>query len=167
MLQPRWLQILTAVLVALVLATSVAHVLELPAKLGYDSAFYVQLQTTLYQQWSPPGLAGLLEPVAIIAVLLLAMATRRNRPAFFLAVATALVLLVAFPLLYFWRVEPADEFFRTMAARGAIPADWSSWRMRWEVGQAARGVAHLVAFVLLMASLTQKPRRTRPVWLVV
>ena len=161
MRQPRFLQLLAAVLVALVLATTFAHVLELPAKLGYDASLYVQLQKSLYQQWGPPNPAGFLEPAAIVVVVILAMMTRRNRPAFRLAVAAAIVLLLAFPLLYFWRVEPANEYFRTLLSGSAIPSDWSAWRMRWETGHVARFVAHLVAFILLIGSLTQTVRRNR------
>ena len=167
MTQPRFLQVLAAVLVALVLATTFAHVLELPAKLGYDAPLYVQLQTSLYQQWAPPNPAGFLEPAAIVVVVLLAMTTRRNPPAFRLAVGAALVLLLAFPLLYFWRVEPANEYFRGILVGAAIPADWSSWRFRWETGQAARFITHLTAFFLLIASMTQSVRRrhTNTLWL--
>jgi hypothetical protein len=167
MTQPRFLQVLAAVLVALVLATTFAHVLELPAKLGYDASLYVELQKSLYQQWGPPNPAGFLEPVAIVAVVILAMTTRRNPSAFRLAVAAALVLLVAFPLLYFWRVEPANEYFRALLEGNTIPADWVSWRLRWETGHLARFVAHLTAFVLLIASLTQsvRKRHTNTLWL--
>ena len=161
MRQPRFLQLLAAVLVALVLATTFAHVLELPAKLGYDASLYVQIQKSLYRQWGPPAPAGFLEPVAIVVVVVLAMMTHRNRPAFRFAVAAAVLLLLAFPLLYFWRVEPANEYFRTLLADSAVPSDWSSWRLRWETGQAARFVAHLTAFILLMGSLTQTVKRNR------
>lgn len=164
MTQPRFLQVLAAVLVALVLATTFPHVLELPAKLAYDASLYVQLQTSLYRQWEPPSPAGFLEPAAIITVVLLAFMTRRNRPAFRFAVAAALVLLIAFPLLYFWRVEPANEYFRTLPLQNGIPADWASWRLRWESGHAARFVAHLAAFMLVIASLTQTGRRNRTAW---
>ena len=161
MRQPRFLQLLAAVLVALVLATTFAHVLELPAKLGYDASLYVKLQKSLYQEWGPPNPVGFLEPAAIVVVVILAMMTRRNRPAFRLAVAAAVLLLLAFPLLYFWRVEPANEYFRTLLVGSAIPSDWSAWRMRWETGQAARFIAHLTAFILLIGSLTQTVRRNR------
>jgi hypothetical protein len=164
MTQPRFLQVLAAVMVALVLATTFAHVLELPAKLGYDAILYVQLQTSLYRQWSPPNPTGFLEPAAIIVVVILAMMTRRNRPAFRLAAGAAAVLLVAFPLLYFWRVEPANNYFGALLTGSQVPADWSSWRLRWETGHAARFVAHLTAFILLIGSLTQTGRRTRSAW---
>jgi hypothetical protein len=164
MTQPRFLQLLSAVMVALVLATTFAHVLELPAKLGYDASLYVQVQTSLYQQWGPPNPAGFLEPAAIIVVVILAMSTRRNRQAFRLAAAAALVLLLAFPLLYFWRVDPANEYFSALLGSSPIPADWPAWRLRWETGQVARFLAHLTAFILLIGSLTQTVRRTRPVW---
>jgi hypothetical protein len=139
----------TLTLVALVLGTSFAHVLEWPAKLQYEGPLYVRLQTSLYAWWGPPSIAGFLEPAAILAVLVLAALVRHHRSAFALMAVAAGVLLLAFPVVFFWRVAPANAVFRAAAAAGTLPPDWAAWRTQWETGHALRFVLHLTAFVLL------------------
>lgn len=148
---PRTIHVVALALVALLLGTSFAHVLEWPAKLAYDAALYVRLQTSLYAEWGPPGIGGYLEPAAILGTLALALATRR-RATFPFAAAAVAFLLLAFPVVFFWRVAPANEAFRAAAASGVIPADWTAWRDRWETGHAARFGLHLAAFLLLAAA---------------
>jgi hypothetical protein len=154
--------VVTLVLVALVLGTSFAHVLQWPAKLQYDGALYTRLQNTLYMLWGPPSLTGFVEPAAILAVLVLAALLRHERPTFALVAAAAGVLLLAFPVIFYWRVEPANVAFRTAGLAGTVPKDWVAWRTRWETGHALRFVLHLAAFVLLASAATQVGRPARP-----
>jgi len=156
----RTVHVVALALVALLLGTSFAHVLEWPAKLAYDAPLYVRLQTSLYAQWGPPGIGGFLEPAAILAAVVLAVAARR-RPAFPYAGAAVALLLLAFPIVFFWRVAPANEAFRAAAASGVIPADWTAWRDRWETGHVARFGLHLAAF-LLLAAAPRAASRERP-----
>jgi hypothetical protein len=156
-----WL-VVTLVLVALVLGTSFAHVLEWPAKLQYDGALYTRLQTTLYIYWGPPNLTGFVEPAAILAVLVLAALLRHERPAFTLVAVAAGGLLLAFPVIFFWRVAPVNAAFRTAALAGTVPKDWTALRARWETGHALRFALHLFAFVLLASAATQVGSRARP-----
>jgi hypothetical protein len=154
--------VVTLVLVALVLGTSFAHVLEWPAKLQYDGSLYTRLQTTLYMRWGPPSLTGFVEPAAVLAVLVLAALRRHERPAFTLIAAAAGVLLLAFPVIFYWRVEPANAAFRAAGLAGTVPKDWVTWRTRWETGHALRFVLHLAAFVLLASAATQVGSPARP-----
>lgn len=151
----RTWHVVTLVLVALVLGTSFAHVLQWPAKLQYDGPLYTRLQTTLYLLWGPPSPTGFVEPAALLAVLVLSALLRHHRPAFTLVAVAAGVLLLAFPVIFYWRVEPANEAFRTAALAGTVPKDWVAWRTQWETGHAVRFVLHLVAFVLLAAAATR------------
>ena len=157
----RILRVVTVTLVALVLGMSFAHVLEWPAKLAYEAALYIRLQTSLYAQFGPPGAGGFVEPSAILATLALAVAVRRRRALPFVAGA-AVALLLAFPVVFFWLVAPANDAFRAAASTGVIPTDWAAWRDRWEWGHALRFGLHLVAFILLMAAPTtgEEPART-------
>lgn len=60
MFLPGW-RLITLALVALLMGTSFAHVLELPARMQYDGALYVTLQKTLYVMQPARGqLGGLL-----------------------------------------------------------------------------------------------------------
>lgn len=142
----------TLTLVALALGTSFAHVLEWPAKLRYDAAQYSKLQTSLYVKWGPPNIGGWLEPAAILASLMVAVMMRHQRAAFGLALTAAAMLLLAFPVVFFWRVQPANRVFWAAASAGQAPADWTKWRAQWETGHATRFALHLIAFVLLAAA---------------
>jgi hypothetical protein len=148
-------------LVALALGTSFAHVLEWPAKLQFDGPFYVQLQTSLYERWGPPSLTGFIEPAAIVAVFVLAWGVRRHSALLRPVLLAALLLLLAFPGVYFWWVEPANAVFRG-ADPSNLPADWVIWRTRWEMGHAIRFALHLCAFMLLAGAIARSPRRVMP-----
>lgn len=147
-------QIITLTLAALVMGTSFAHVLEWPAKLQYDGVFYLRLQTSLYSRWGPPSVSGFIEPAAILAVLFLGTLVRDRPSVLRLTVAAAGCLLLAFPLIFFWRVAPANAAFTHAAKAGTLPADWNLWRTQWETGHALRFVLHFAAFILLSVSFT-------------
>ncbi len=127
----------TLLLVALLAGVALAHVLESPAKLQYDADFYLALQQSLYVQWGPPNLGGVLEPLAILAAVLLTVFMRRHPCERWFCLAAAVALLVAFPLVFYVWVAPANAAFLA-AAPGQIPADWLQWRSDWETGHAIR-----------------------------
>ena len=154
--------IVTLTLVALVLGTSFAHVLQWPAKLQYDGALYTHLHTSLYRYWGPPSITGYMEPAATLAVLVLAVLVRDHRPALPLVAVAAGVLLVAFPVVFFWRVAPSNAAFWNAARSGTVPVDWMAWRDRWEAGHALRFILHLTAFVLIAVAVTAGDARRSP-----
>ena len=147
-------QTIAITLVALTMGTSFAHVLEWPAKLNYTGEFYLRLQTSLYAYWGPPRITGFVEPAAVLSVLFLAVLCRAHPVTLRLTVGAAICLLLAFPVVFFWRVAPANGTFFHAARAGMLPPDWDSWRMRWETGHAIRFLLHLIAFALLALSLT-------------
>lgn len=142
----------TVLLLALLLGLAFAHVLERPAKMLYDAAFYLSIQKTLYVAWGPPNIGGVLEPVAIVATLLLAFFVRKRKPALWLTLGAGFALLLAFPVVFFAFVAPANEVFLA-ATPTSIPANWMEWRTSWETGHAIRFVLQLVALVLLLLSV--------------
>lgn len=73
------LLIVTILLVALLAGLAFAHVLEQPAKMQYDAVLYLTLQKSLYVQWGPPHIGGMLEPLAIAATGLLAFFRRKHK----------------------------------------------------------------------------------------
>ena len=149
-------QTITVTLVALTMGTSFAHVLEWPAKLDYTGEFYLRLQTSLYAYWGPPRITGFVEPAAVLSVFFLAVLCRAHPVTLRLTVGAAICLLLAFPVVFFWRVAPANATFFHAARAGMLPPDWNSWRMRWETGHAIRFLLHLIAFVLISLSLTRR-----------
>ncbi len=148
----RLWQFVTIILVGLVAGLAFAHMLEKPAKMQYSDELYVTLQRTLYVQWGPPNIGGFLEPAAIVATCILAFVVRRQRRVlWFTAFATA-ALLLAFPVVFFWLVAPANAAFRGSVG-DALPANWSEMRDSWELGHTLRFALQFLAFSTLVASL--------------
>jgi uncharacterized membrane protein len=148
----KTLRFVTILLVALLLGLAFAHVLERPAKMLYDAAFYLTIQKTLYVDWGPPNIGGILEPAAIFATLLLAIFLRKKKRAFWLTLGAGLALLLAFPIVFFAFVAPANEVF-LVATPNSIPSNWMESRTSWETGHAIRFVLQLVALSLLLISV--------------
>jgi hypothetical protein len=153
-------RLLSVLLVALTLGLAFAHVMERPAKMDYGAALYTTLQQTLYRAWGPPNFGGFLEPAAIVATLLSAFLVRRNRRAFWLTVAAATLLLLAFPVVFAWLVAPVNHEFLS-SLPGQAPTGWVDLRARWELGHTIRFVLQLVALSLLVASLQVRHRSLR------
>ena len=159
---PRVWQTITITLLALTMGTSFAHVLEWPAKLRYSGELYLRLQTSLYAHWGPPSITGFIEPAAVLSVLFLTVLCRHHPITLRLTLGAAICLLLAFPVVFFWRVAPANTTFFHAAHASMLPRDWNSWRTQWETGHAIRFVLHLIAFVLLALSLTSGCAETLP-----
>ena len=113
----------------------------------YDAALYVTLQKTLYVAWGPPNVGGILEPAAILATVILAIVARKPQRAFWLSLSAAAALLLAFPVVFFAYVAPANEAFRA-ATTTSVPANWVELRSSWETGHAIRFVLQLAALSL-------------------
>jgi hypothetical protein len=127
----------TILLVALLTGLAFAHVLELPAKMQYEAAMYIALQKSLYVQWGPPNVGGVLEPVAIIATALMAFFGRNNKRGLWLPLGALAALLIAFPVVFFALVAPANAGFMETTLP-SIPVNWKELRANWELGHAIR-----------------------------
>ena len=142
----------TILLVALLCGLAFAHVLELPAKMQYDAALYITLQKSLYVQWGPPNMGGVLEPLAIAATGLLAFFVRKSKRGLWLSLGVVFALLLAFPVVFFWLVAPANGGFLA-ATLPSIPPNWTDLRSNWEMGHAIRFALQFAALSLLVLSL--------------
>jgi hypothetical protein len=152
-------RLVALVLTALLLGITFCHVLEMPAKLGYDGGLYMTLQMTLYAHFGPPGVGGFIEPGAIFAIIAVAiLARRQRRPGFGLTVVSGACLLLAFPVIFFAFTEPVNEAFREGLVTGTVPAEWQRLRLLWELSHAARFLLHLAAFSLLALSALKETR---------
>ncbi|MGH2611034.1 MAG: DUF1772 domain-containing protein [Tepidiformaceae bacterium] len=149
---------------ALALGTTLAHVLERPAKLQYPAALWITIQHTLYAQFGQPNLIAYVEPAAIACALALAiLLLRRPRPirgsdGRAAAIAALTCLVLAFPLVYYWLVEPVNVILRSVRP-SSPPSNWSALREQWETGQAIRFFLHLLGFSLLVLSALEEPER--------
>ena len=142
----------TILLVALLCGLAFAHVLELPAKMQYDAALYITLQKSLYVQWGLPNIGGVLEPLAIAATGVLAFLVRKSERGLWLSLGALFALLLAFPIVFFWLVAPANAGFLA-ATLPSIPPNWTDLRSNWEMGHAIRFALQFAALSLLALSL--------------
>ncbi|HEX7466577.1 MAG TPA: hypothetical protein VF309_08045 [Usitatibacter sp.] len=146
------LRFLALMLAALTAGMSFAHVLERPAKMRYDAALYGTLQKTLYAYWGPPNVGAFVEIMAIAATLMLAWLVSDRGSALWMTAGAATALVIAFPIVFFTLVAPANKAFLE-ASPPAMPADWMEMRARWEDGHVIRFAFHLCALGLLILSV--------------
>ncbi|MDQ8755588.1 hypothetical protein RCO27_05045 [Sphingosinicella sp. LHD-64] len=157
-------QVLTLLLVAVAMATALAHALEWPGKARLDRETYIAVQPIYYPGFTLGGLIG--EFGGMVATLLLVLLTPRDTPAFWLTLA-ALTILVVMHLLYWMLTAPvnkfwlkdtalsasANRFFGRPRDGDALGADWTVLRDRWEASHAWRALLGVTALVLLATAL--------------
>ena len=148
----KLLRFVAILLVALTAGLALAHVLEQSAKMQYDAALYITLQKSLYVQWGPPQVGGFVEPAAIAATGLLAFFVRKSKRTFLLSLSALFALLLAFPVIFFWLVAPANTAF-LVATLPSIPPNWTDLRSNWETGHAIRFGLQFAALSSLVLSL--------------
>ena len=153
----RLFRLAAILLVALLAGLAFAHVLERPAKMQFDSALYITIQKSLYAQWGPPHFGAILEPAAILATGLLAFHLRKDRRGLSFAFGALFALLLAFPVVFFWRVAPANAAFLAVTLP-TVPANWGDLRTNWELGHAIRFVLQFAALALLTLDATTSPK---------
>ncbi|MDQ6433386.1 DUF1772 domain-containing protein [Mesorhizobium sp. LHD-90] len=156
------LQIVSLLLVAVAMALSLAHALELPGKLRLTEGEYLAVQPIYYPGFTIGGTA---EPLAVIALIALAFFMPAGAPfwltlgaAAALAAMQAVFWLATQPVNKVWlqrtKLSKAGEsFFRTKDAQGRSDADWRGLRDRWEGSHVARAALATLGFVLLAAAV--------------
>ena len=131
-------------LVALGLAPGVAHLLELPVKLGYSPVLYAEVTSTLYRWYGIVG--GGIQVAAVLVALAFAARVRKSHRAG-LAGASAVALLVSLAL---WAslVAPANAEWSEVVRAGSerLVAAYVASRSRWEYGHVAAFIAWLVGW---------------------
>jgi hypothetical protein len=151
-------RLITLILVALFMGLEFAHTLELPAKMQYDGAFYVTIQNSLYHYFGAPGPGAFITVGAVLAAIALTVLVRNRRPAFWWTLAGTVCLAIAFPLIYFLRIEPVNVVIEQAAAR-SVPTDWAQLRNQWEYAHATNFIFGLAGFsAILISVLVDMPR---------
>jgi hypothetical protein len=156
----HFLQGLALFLVSIAMALALAHALELPGKLRLSRETYIAVQPIYYPGFTYGGAS---EPISILAVLALLIATPTGSSGFWAKLVALLALaamhgvfwVVTQPVNKFWlageALDPTSaRFFAVETARGARPPEWTVLRDRWEYSHLARAVLALTAFVLLL-----------------
>jgi hypothetical protein len=157
------LEVVAVLVVAIVMALSLAHALELPGKLRLSKEEYLTVQPIYY-----PGFtfAGIAEPLSVIVLIALLFGIPGG--SVFWLVFAALIALAAVNAIFWVVVQPVNRFWLRNAELGRAGAaffktggsrkdpeevDWTVHRNRWEGGHFARAMLSLIAFVLLVTAI--------------
>lgn len=141
--------IAAVVLTALTMGLEFAHVLEWPVKQGYSGELWVRLQESLYSWFGTVG--AVLYVLAVVAGVVLAV--RLKRRAIWWAAGLQVAALASFLAV----IYPVNRRLPLGSGdRVTVPPDWTSLRVRWELGHTIGFVLFLAAFVLLLWHRTKE-----------
>ena len=144
--------VLTAAIAALSLAPSFAHVLEsLPRLTQWSPELWREATVFNAQFWLFAAVGAPLDLAAIALPAILAFMLRHDRPAFYFAIAAAL-LYAASLAAWFTLVAPANAELATWTP-GPIPENFEATRLRWEIGHMAVAALKLVGFIMVALTL--------------
>ena len=145
-------------LAALTLDMGFCHVMQLPARMGWDQYLWVgsTVQGGLYAMFGSIG--AIIDVACVIVFGILAYFVREHgRPGFRLALSAALLFALAF-LLWWVLVYPVNVELAKWV-NGPVPADWTAYRSRWEWGHATISLFELLGFAALIASVLEDTPR--------
>lgn len=135
-----------AVLATLVsLAPGLAHLFEMPRKLGLPRDAYFTVQQ-IYSGWE---LFGVVILVQLAVLVLLVWRARREHYVFRPALA-ALLFLIAAQILFWTFTFPANVATNNWTLK---PADWEDLRLSWEYSHAAGALCQLFGLLSLIGAL--------------
>jgi hypothetical protein len=138
---------------ALALGPALAHLLELPNKIGLPREDYLTVQQ-IYRGWA---LLGIVVFGALLSTLALAVAARKRRREFVPALVA--FLCIAGTQVIFWSFTfPAN---RETANWTVLPAHWEVLRTQWEYSHAASAVLNLGALAALIVALLARGGTSR------
>ena len=128
--------------VALALAPSTAHLLELPNKINLSRDAYLIVQQ-IYSGWA---LLGIVVFGALLSTLALTIFTRHRGREFKLALF-GFLSLVASQAVFWVFTYPTNQETRNWTV---LPQVWEPLRAQWEYSHAVGAALNLLAFVLLV-----------------
>ncbi len=147
-----WLWCAALVLAALTVGMSLAHVLELPAKMTYGPDLWTQLTPTLYRSFADVG--GPIEGMNVLLLAGLAYAVRGRRKVCVYVMVAAGCFLAAL-LVWAVVVQPVNTHVAHWSI-GSVPAGWQAWRTRWEYGHTARSALMLIGYGVLVRAAVSR-----------
>jgi hypothetical protein len=135
---------------ALALAPALAHLLELPNKIGLSREDYLTVQQ-IYRGWA---LLGFVVLGALLSTLALTVMTRKRRREFIFALVA--FLCIAGTQVIFWTFTfPANQ---ETANWTRLPEHWMALRTQWEYSHATSAVLNLLAFVAVALSVLSRDK---------
>lgn len=135
---------------ALALAPGLAHLLELPNKIGLARDAYFTVQQ-IYRGWA---FLGVIVVAALLSSLALAVMVRERRREFVAAVI-AFVCIAATQVVFWTLTFPANRRTENWTV---VPDDWMTLRAQWEYSHAASAVFNLVAVIALIVCVLMRQR---------
>jgi hypothetical protein len=136
----RFLSLLFA---SLALGPALAHLLELPNKIGLDRDDYLVVQQ-IYRGWA---LLGIVVFGALLSTLALVILVRRHARQLAWALG-AFACLVGTQVVFWTFTYPANRATKNWTM---LPATWEALRAQWEYSHAASAALNLAALVALIA----------------
>jgi hypothetical protein len=130
---------------ALAMAPAMAHLLELPNKIGLSRDEYLVVQQ-IYRGWA---LLGIVVLGALVSTLVLSFMVRW-RPRTFALSLTAFLCIVGTQAIFWTFTFPANQ---ETANWTVLPAHWEALRTQWEYSHAASAVLNLAALIALILSV--------------
>jgi uncharacterized membrane protein len=143
------LQVLTVLLVAVAMALTLAHALELPGKMRLTKDIYYAMQPIYYPGFTIGGCA---EPAGLILTIILLFFIPFGTPDFWLTVV-AVLGLIGMQATYWLFTHPVNKFWlRSRPLNKSRAVDWTDLRNRWEYSHVARaGLAFASLTTLVIA----------------
>lgn len=138
--------------VGLSMGAALAHLYELPNKIGLPAEAYLTVQQN-YRGWA---LLGTVVIGALVATLVLAILVR-GRGAVFAFCLSAFLCMVGAQAVFWAFTYPANIATHNWTM---LPDNWMQLRARWEYSHAAGAVFNLAAFICLVLSLLRGGRAT-------
>jgi hypothetical protein len=139
---------------ALVLGPALAHLFELPSKIGLSRDEYFVVQKA-YRGWSQFGWLLLVQ----VAALATAAYLTRNELRTMTLVLLALVSVLAAQAVFWLFTYPANVATANWTLQ---PESWEKLRRQWEYSHAAGAVLQLSAFCLLITAVLGRAPTTIP-----
>jgi len=140
----------TIMLTALSMGAAFAHLLELPAKIGFDGALWLTLLQRLY----PAGfgtVGAFCEVAAVVMSVVVTVLLRRHTRAFRWMLAGALGMVATHAIFWIW-VAPVNAALLPLTAE-RLPADWTRLRDQWEWAHASRAILQILALAAMVTSV--------------
>jgi hypothetical protein len=138
---------------ALALTPALAHLLELPNKIGLSRGDYLTVQQ-IYRGWA---LLGFVVAGALLSTLILTIIVRK-RPKEFALALIAFLCIVGTQIVFWTFTFPANQQTSNWTV---LPENWMALRAQWEYSHAASAVLNLIALIALIFSVLVRDKQHR------
>ena len=136
---------------ALALAPALAHLLELPNKIGLPRDDYLTVQQ-IYSGWA---LLGFVVAGALLSTLILTIIVRQRAKEFVLTLV-GFLCIVGTQVVFWTFTFPTNQQTNNWTV---LPENWMALRAQWEYSHAASAILNLIALIALIFSVLAKDKQ--------